>query len=555
MAESRIPIWMINAERNIGDNSNIQFIVSQVEENKIAGLNQDGDAGHPFKMKGVDTITGKVNGFLNVAPALANVAGSFTNATFYPTIGGAANPLYNPAGMGLVPFSGMTVDYFSSNPSSLPFGNTYGYQDLNGIAQCGFDLTTCSTDPNGNGFVTNLMPASSTNPSDTTWNPEAPTSAFELMPMATFSTFNSFATLAFTDPGTGIPYYTGATSRYVRDYPDDSDVNAGFRWRQSTNAGLNFSVNYFYHYSANPDIELGWYDAVSGAELTEILAPSMDIGGGFYAPNTDISQSLTADQLPVDLTSELPANVLLADTSGSVPIYYGATDPTMGGGSYSSNPVELRFTETLHRVNSLGGSFDYALDLGPLPVVLRGEFLYDRDDKQPIVNRHVLANGALASSLKMEDADYFKYVLGVDVTVLTNLLVSGQFIQYRNLDFVDEQKSCITQTGRVIECGTYTADFATMSMTNGLNKGYENKEFYSLFFSKPFGDSQEHRWNNIFIFEEGGGKWNRFDVEYSFSDTILGSAEWNHYWGDENTTFGQFHTSSNLQVGIKWLIE
>ncbi|MBV2092209.1 MAG: RNA polymerase-associated protein rapA, partial [Candidatus Thiodiazotropha sp. (ex Ctena orbiculata)] len=101
----------------------------------------------------------------------------------------------------------------------------------------------------------------------------------------------------------------------------------------------------------------------------------------------------------------------------------------------------------------------------------------------------------------------------------------------------------------------YTADFATMSLTNGLNKGYEDKEFYSIFLSKPFGESQEHRWNNIFIYEEGGGKWNRFDVEYTFTDTLLASVEWNNYWGEENTTFGQFRDSSNFQVGLKWIIE
>ncbi len=70
-------------------------------------------------------------------------------------------------------------------------------------------------------------------------------------------------------------------------------------------------------------------------------------------------------------------------------------------------------------------------------------------------------------------------------------MVSGQFIQFRNLDFVDG-------TDR------YTADPATMHLTNGLQRGWENKEFYSLFFSKPFGESQLGRWNNITIYEEGG---------------------------------------------------
>ena len=99
----------------------------------------------------------------------------------------------------------------------------------------------------------------------------------------------------------------------------------------------------------------------------------------------------------------------------------------------------------------------------------------------------------------------------------------------------------------------YTGDRASMHLSNGLQKDYENKEFYSLFFSKPFGPSQEHRVNNITIYEEGGGKWNRFDVEYSFLDELIGSVAWNQYWGNDNTLFGQFDKSSNLQLGLKYI--
>ncbi|MCU7842629.1 MAG: RNA polymerase-associated protein rapA [Candidatus Thiodiazotropha sp. (ex Monitilora ramsayi)] len=560
MEDSRIPIWMINAERNIGNSGNVQFIVSQVEENKIPGLDRDGAAGHPFLMKGVDTITGEVNGFLHVAPALANVAGSFTNATQAPLLpGGIPNPLFSP--LGLVPFSGLTVDGFASGPSMLPLGNPTGAGDLGFIAQCGLNFAcsaaTLGDDPNANAFVTNLMPVNSSSPVDTSYSPSAPTSAFEYMPMASFATFNTFAKL---DPSLGM--FTGATSEYVRDYPDDSDVNAGLRWKQSLDNGFNYSLNYFYHYSANPDVNLSWHDAVTGEKLTEQLSPAGDfIDNGTGLPGSDgipdladFTQSLTPDQLPTNVLpgQQLPVTTLLHNGAGE---FYGAFDPTGGMGLYNPNPVKLRFTETLHRVHSIGTSFDYAIDAGDLPIVLRGEFLYDRNDKQPVIYRHLLAHGALASSLVMEDADYFKYVLGLDVTVMTNLLVSGQFIQFNNLDYVEENRTCTTQTGQSADCSTYTADFATLHLTNGLNMGYENKEFYSLFFSKPFGPSQEHRWNNITIYEEGGGKWNRFDVEYSFTDTLIGSAEWNHYWGDEDSTFGQFADSSNLQVGIKWLIE
>jgi hypothetical protein len=71
--------------------------------------------------------------------------------------------------------------------------------------------------------------------------------------------------------------------------------------------------------------------------------------------------------------------------------------------------------------------------------------------------------------------------------------------------------------------------------------------------SKPFGAEQQHRWNNIFMYEENGGKWNRADVEYSFNDELIGSAEYNKYWGNENTQFGQLKNSTNLQLGLKYI--
>ena len=113
MEDSRIPIWMINAERNIGETGNVQFILSENRKNVIPGLNDDNrnfDSGHPFIMKGVDSITGRVNGFLHVTPALASVAGSFNAAAFGGMFtGGQINPA------GLLPFAGMTVDYFAQN--------------------------------------------------------------------------------------------------------------------------------------------------------------------------------------------------------------------------------------------------------------------------------------------------------------------------------------------------------------------------------------------------------------------------------------------------------
>ena len=73
-------------------------------------------------------------------------------------------------------------------------------------------------------------------------------------------------------------------------------------------------------------------------------------------------------------------------------------------------------------------------------------------------------------------------------------MISAQFIQDSNLDFVDNG-----QTNRI------QADYATMHLSNGFNKAIKDKNFYSLFFSKPFGASGEHRWNNIYYVRRRNG--------------------------------------------------
>ena len=54
------------------------------------------------------------------------------------------------------------------------------------------------------------------------------------------------------------------------------------------------------------------------------------------------------------------------------------------------------------------------------------------------------------------------------------------------------------------------------------------------------------------MFEENGGMWNRLDAEFSVDDDTQATIEWNNYFGDENTQFGQLDKSSNIQVGVKY---
>jgi hypothetical protein len=77
---------------------------------------------------------------------------------------------------------------------------------------------------------------------------------------------------------------------------------------------------------------------------------------------------------------------------------------------------------------------------------------------------------------------------------------------------------------------------------------------YTLFLSKPFMESDALRVNNLFLYERtNGGFWNRFDLEYSYSDNMLLTAEYNMYGGDRDGMFGQFEDMSNIQAGFKYL--
>ena len=311
--------------------------------------------------------------------------------------------------------------------------------------------------------------------------------------------------------------------------------------------GFNYSLNYFYHNSANPSINLSWVDANTGRQLQTQLARA-NAGTG-WVPDT--TSDLTREQAYAASMSGETVSVLVHD-GASTPTYYGAYDPTDPvGATLGAGAPNLRFTETADRVHSLGGSFDFAVDSLDVPLVVRGEFLYDKDEKQAVVDKYLLGIGDLTGALTMQDADYFKYVIGADITVMTNLLISTQFIQFINLDYVDQSQTCANGA----DCSRYTGDLATLNLSNGMQKAEEYKNFVSVFLSKPIGEDQLGRWNNITIWEKGGGWWNRLDAEYSVTDQFIVSGEWNHYFGDENTTFGQLENSSNLQVGFKYIFE
>jgi len=510
MEDSRIPVWMVNAEKTNEDGSEFQVVVSQPRENVFAGLDRNVDTsvrdngtsqatssadvmdgtdmtitghsqGQAFMMKGPDSITGKVNGFTNIVPDLGSIAQRFENE-------------FNKGGAGsLQGATGTTVGWFSTAASGTiysAFGATYttignfasGYGYDGAMILGGFAAD----------YDTNLIDASSASAYRSTVD-----STFEYMQNTTFSTFDAMA---------------GAKSQYVYNMPSDTDVDLAMRYKNSTPDGLNYSLNYSHNYDKNPIINMSWRNS-SGGELT----------------TTRVHNS-TANTTSLTLT----------DSTGR----YGAH----GTSGTTAGEATLRFEETVKRVHNIGGSFDTAIETEEFgPVVLRGEALYQKDVYSPVMDLTALSIGDLPAALTMVKGDRFKYVLGADITALTNMMISAQFIQDRNLDYVDTTSTINDHT-----LNRFTSDYATMHLTNGFNKAEKDKNFYSLFFSKPFGASGEHRWNNIYMFEENDGNWNRFDVEFSIDDDTQATVEYNKYWGDANTQFGQLEASSNIQAGIKY---
>jgi len=608
MEDSRMPIWMLNADRSLEDGGNFQLIVSEQRANKIPGMNSSGDVGHAFIMKGVDSITGKVNGFLNVVPALAGVASSFNAAaTGASNIGGfqQANAStagtmvtgWNGSSSSLVPFTGFTVDGFAGNTiagtggydvvsspgqmlsnGQVGVGGTYdattasnlknGYDILADFATWGgrnssataTDGNTFANINNGNTNLINLTRNGTLTGDATgaqgTYNPLNPTATFEYMPNATFATFNTFG---------GVSDF--ATAKYIKDSNAQDGANVGFRYKNTTESGINYSLNFMRKADSNPYIDMDWYDKTTGEKLTTVLRSTPTSAADSGMPLASSGSTITRSEVPNSISVITAANstpsysrgnatngttVLLKNSAGE---YYGAQSPTGSSTNYAgaSKRPELRMIEKSNDITSIGGSFDMAVDTETLgPVVIRGEALYNKDEMSPIINRKLLAIGDLPGALQMKKGDMLRYVLGVDITALTNMMISTQFIQMRNLDFVDNACTGTTQMSNTYDCSEYTGDMATMHLTNGLKKAKKNKEFYSLFLSKPFGESGQHRWNNIFMFEEGGGKWNRLDAEYTLDDDTVLTAEYNKYFGDENTQFGQFKNSSNVQLGVKY---
>jgi len=616
MEDSRIPVWMINAEKTLENGSEFQVVVSQPRENIFAGLNRGisttvrgngvgtdtvidntlnngTDTGHAFMMKGPDTITGGRNGFLNIVPDLGSVATRFAMGFTQDNSDGTDVGVQVPATVsktgtgdvfngGLVSkgnLAGPGMEGFIVGTTGSAAGTTFASMDMGTMnnkmdsAGSGTTLTTGATalttaQITAGNFFSDLpeaferaiysvakgaaMQANGGNPIEPSMdqmkavtgaqmldNGFAPlydtnlssfsdgvqNSAFDYMGSTTFRTFDAFV---------------NAKSQYVYNMPSDSDADLALRFKNTTKNGVNYSLNTSYNYDKNPIIDLSWRgDTGQKLSLHTVKATYGALGATADYNDGNTTSETTTLQLYDAATITAPTT-----DSGNLDLDFIASGTTgLYGGAGGSGAATLQFSQEVKRVKQLGGSFDTAIETESLgPVVIRGEALYTKDGYSPVMNKDKLAIGDLVGALQMVKADRFKFVLGADVTALTNMMISAQFIQDSNLDFVDNGNE-------------YTADYATMHLSNGFNKAIKDKNFYSLFFSKPFGASGEHRWNNITMLEEGlngNGKWNRLDAEFSINDDTQATVEYNKYWGDANTQFGQLEKSSNVQVGFKY---
>ena len=512
MEDSRIPIWMLNVENDAADGSNWQFIVSEGKSSHFAGMGNESatrsashnisDQGHAFIMKGADTITGQVNGFLNVAPALGKVAAAFD--------GVATDGFGMP---GLTGQGGSRVlDFVNGQNTGFQAVCTGGLQ-ANENASCLANIAhnTLADGGQAGGNVQEGQNVIDKGTGNSAWDVTNANSMFEYMSQASFKTFDAFVDM---------------TTSYVVDHEEIPTL--ALRYKNTTPDGMNYSFNLIRGNDTNPYVDMQWEKA-DGTKLHENL---VNVAGNFNG-QVNIASVVLA---------ELASGATTNDVGGTV---------TTGSTTTAAERANLKMTEKLNPITQIGGSFDTAIETTSLgAVVLRGEGLYQQDVMSPVVTRkdstgRDLDHGFLVSSVEMKKGNRFKYVLGADITAMTNMMVSVQFIQDVNLDYVNDGDINSTNW-------KYTADMATMSLTNNLNKAEEFKEFYSLFLSKPFGASGEHRWNNIFMFEENGGKWNRLDAEFSINDDVQATVEVNSYFGDENTQFGQLKKSSNVQVGVKY---
>lgn len=250
----------------------------------VASYEYTQDQGQAFIMKGVDTITGQVNGFLNIVPELGSMAG-FTGE--FSTLAGSSATV---ASFG-------SLSEASSNLYDLGFNSSDGSALMTGAEL----LAT--------GYNTNL--GSTTNLIEWEWPAEESDSMFEYMGDATFATFDSFvgaksisSTYKIDGVVSDIADYAVFTPAYQYDFLDGY-AYLSLYWENDTGESLTV---------VEQTSEI--LTSASSSTVTLIL---QDETASVYGGSTNTAATLVFENIYLpDITSDEVTQVVATDESFKV---------------------------------------------------------------------------------------------------------------------------------------------------------------------------------------------------------------------------------------------
>jgi len=196
----------------------------------------------------------------------------------------------------------------------------------------------------------------------------------------------------------------------------------------------------------------------------------------------------------------------------------------------------------------------------PLPLVesdinanLYVEALYQKDLPSAVVDLFKLAIGDLAGALTFEDADWFSHAVGTDLSLPGGTQLNLQWVQYRNLDYVDQPSSStyidpISGSEFTFDTSRYSIDWTTVSVGSPLVKARQVKNHYSIALSHTLAGIEL---TDQFMYESGGGKWNYLGAQANLAPQTRVSLAWHKYWGPQSTHFGVLQADSSVQASLR----
>ena len=316
------------------------------------------DQGNAFVMKGVDTITGQVNGFLNVTSDLSGVSSGFSGVFSVSNEG--------------------TLNGSMAQFTVADFGS------LAGASSNGFNSSENTTLITGTELLTTT---SNTNFTDATnlseWPVEEPNSAFDYMENTTFSTFDTFVgaksksgTYKLDSVISDIADYAVFTPAYQYDFLDGY-VYLSLHWENDTGESLTV---------VEQASEI--LTPVSSSTVTLILQDENDL---VYGGSTDTAATLVFEEFNSgNITSGQVTQVVATDISFKV---FEDALSTIDGYSVGDRTVNITYATVIDKeklsYGDLVGAFkmDQVLvttnDLG-IDMIYNDGLIYTIEDQQGV---------------------------------------------------------------------------------------------------------------------------------------------------------------------------